>query len=60
MTTATGEYSAQELAILTGKAVVHGMVSDRVLRLDHAIRAYGPCRVSLDRAIAFTESFTDT
>lgn len=52
--------SAQEHAIQTGAKVVHGTVTDRVLRMYEAIRAYGPCRVALDRAIAFTESFKET
>jgi hypothetical protein len=49
--------SAQEHAIESGNTVVHGTVTDRVLRLNDAIRAYGPPRVTLDRAVLFTESF---
>ncbi len=52
--------SAQEAAIESGKTVMHGTVSDRVLRMYEAIRAYGPPRVSLDRAKLFTESFKET
>jgi formate C-acetyltransferase len=52
--------SAQEAAIEGGKKVMHGTVTDRVLRLYEAIRAYGPPRVSLDRAVQFTESFQET
>ena len=52
--------SAQEQAIESGNTVVHGTVTDRVLRMDHAIRAYGPPRVTLDRAVLFTESFKET
>jgi len=52
--------SAQEQAIESGKKVVHGTVTDRVLRLYEAIRDYGPPRVSMDRAVAFTESFKET
>jgi len=48
--------SAQEQAIESGKKVIHGTVTERVLRLYEAIRAYGSPRVSLDRAVAFTES----
>ena len=52
--------SAQEDAIEERKNVIHGSVTDRVLRLYEAIRAYGPPRVSLDRAVLFTESFKET
>ena len=52
--------SSQESAIESGKTVVHGTATDRVLRMFEAIRAYGPPRVSLDRAILFTESFKET
>jgi pyruvate formate-lyase/glycerol dehydratase family glycyl radical enzyme len=52
--------SAQEEAIESGKQFIHGTVSDRVLRMYEAIRAYGPPRVTLDRAILFTESFRET
>ena len=61
MSTATAAaLSAQELAIATGKNVIHGTVTDRVQRLFQTIRAYGPPRVALDRAVAFTESFKET
>ena len=52
--------SSQESAIESGKKVVHGTVTDRVLRMYEAIRAYGPPRVTLDRAVLFTESFKET
>ena len=52
--------SAQEQAIESVKKVVHGTVTDRVLRMYEAIRAYGPPRVTLDRAVLFTESFKET
>src|SRR5258708_6502036 len=52
--------SPQELAIATGKNVIHGTVTDRVQRLYESIRAYGPPRVTLDRAVLFTESFKET
>jgi pyruvate formate-lyase/glycerol dehydratase family glycyl radical enzyme len=57
---ATAVLSAQEEAIQTGKKVVHGTVADRILRMYEAIRAYGPPRVTLGRAILFTESFKET
>ena len=49
--------SAQEEAIESGKQTLHGGVTDRVVRLFEAIRSYGPPRVTLDRAVLFTESF---
>ena len=52
--------SAQEQAIESGKKVVHGTATDRVLRMYEAIRGYGPPRVTLDRAVLFTESFKET
>ena len=52
--------SAQEQAIESGKTVVHGAATDRVLRLLEAIRAYGQPRIALERAIYFTESFKGT
>jgi len=52
--------SAQEQAIESGKKVVHGKVTDRVLRMYEAVRGYGPPRVTLDRAVLFTESFKET
>jgi len=63
MSTATAtlvDLSAQEQAIQSGKTVMHGTVTDRVARLYEAIRSYGPPRVSLDRAVLFTESFKQT
>src|SRR5512137_2618597 len=52
--------SRQEAAIASGKKVLHGTVTDRVLRMFEAIRSYGPPRVALERAIYFTESFKTT
>ena len=52
--------SAQEQAILEGKKVLHGTVTDRVLRMFEAIRTSGPPRVALERAVYFTESFKAT
>src|SRR5512137_2082846 len=52
--------SAQEQAIVEGKKVMHGTVTDRVLRIFEAVRTYGPPRVALERAVYFTESFKAT
>ncbi len=52
--------SAQEQAIQSGKKVMHGTATDRVLRILDAIRSYGPPRAALERAIYFTESFKAT
>src|SRR5512134_2582325 len=60
MTTATADYSAQEQAIVAGRKVLHGTVTDRVIRMFDAIRSYGPPRVALERAVYFTESFKAT
>jgi len=57
---AASALSAQEQAIQSGKRVISGSATDRVLRLYDAIRSYGPPRVSLDRAVLFTESFKQT
>src|SRR5512136_3272212 len=53
-------FTAQERAIIEGKKVLHGTVTDRVLRMFEAIRSYGPPRLTLERAIYFTESFKTT
>ena len=60
--TATKEkvLTAQEHAIETGKRVLHGTASERVLRMFEAIREFGPPRVALERAVYFTESFKAT
>ncbi len=52
--------SAQELAIESGKKVLHGTVTDRVLRMYEEIRAYGPPRVGLylDSQFLFSHIFT--
>jgi formate C-acetyltransferase len=58
--TTTPTLTVQERAIAEGKKSLYENVSDRVLRLYEAIRAYGPPRVALDRAVLFTESFQAT
>jgi formate C-acetyltransferase len=58
--TAPETLTAQELAIESGKRALHDNVTDRVLRMFDAIRAYGPPRATLDRAALFTESFKET
>ena len=60
MSADTAHLSAQEQAIESGKTVVHGTVTDRVLRLYKAVREYGPPRASVERAVLFTESFKET
>ena len=57
---ATATLSVQEEAIQAGKATLHSAVTDRVLRMYEAIRGFGPPRVTLDRAVLFTESFKET
>lgn len=52
--------SAQEAAIESGESVIHGTVTERLLNLYERMRAYGPPRVTLDRAVLFTESFKET
>ena len=52
--------SAQEKAIIDGKKIMHGTVTDRVLRIFEAIRTAGTPRVALERAVYFTESFKAT
>jgi formate C-acetyltransferase len=52
--------SAQEQAIEAGRRTLHGNLSERVLRIFEAIRAYGSPRVTLDRALLFTDSFKAT
>src|SRR5512144_2770872 len=60
MTATTKTLSAQEEAILSGKKVLRGTATDRVLRMFEAIRSYGPPRLALERAVYFTESFQAT
>lgn len=60
MPTATSTLSPQEEAIHSGKTVLHGSVTDRVLRLYNAVRDFGPPRAAVDRAVLFTESFKET
>ena len=52
--------TTQEHAIAAGLRSIHGQVTDRVLRLFDGMRAYGPPRVCLERAVLFTESFKET
>ncbi len=52
--------SAQEEAIESGKKALHGNVTERILRMIELIRNYGDPRLTLDRAILFTESFKTT
>src|SRR5512138_994763 len=52
--------SAQEQAIASGKKVLHGTATDRVLRMFDAIRVFGAPRVAMERAVYFTESFKAT
>ena len=59
-TAPTPTLSAQKAAIEGGKQVMHDTITDRVLQMYEAIRAYGPPRVSLDRAMLFTASFKNT
>ncbi|HYB37133.1 MAG TPA: pyruvate formate lyase family protein [Mycobacterium sp.] len=56
----TEDLSRQEWAIQNGAKAVHGSITDRVLRLYDAIRASYRPRVTLERAIYFTESFQTT
>ena len=58
--TTTQELSAQELAIESGKKALHGNVTERILRMFEAIRNYGAPRLTLERAVLFTESFKTT
>ncbi len=56
----TEDLSRQEWAIQNGAKSVHGGITDRVQRLYDAIRASYRPRVTLERAIYFTESFQTT
>ena len=60
MSSTAAVLSAQEQAIASGATVLHGTATDRVVRMYEAIRAYGTPRVTLDRAVLFTESFKAT
>src|SRR5512144_61209 len=60
MTTQVHVLSAQEQALADGKKVLRGTATDRVLRMFDAVRAFGPPRVALERAVYFTESFKAT
>lgn len=59
-TTGCVALSAQEAAIASGRQVMHGTVTERVLRMYEAVRRYGPPQVTLDRALLFTESLKET
>ena len=52
--------STQEQAIESGSLVIHGEVTDRVLRMYESVLSYGPPRAFIDRAVAFTEVFKET
>lgn len=52
--------SVQEQAIESGKKSLHETVTDRVLRLFDAIRASYQPRLTLERAVFFTESMKTT
>jgi hypothetical protein len=52
----TAVLATQEAAIASGSKMLRPGVSDRVVRLLEAIRAYGPPRVALERAVYLTES----
>ncbi|HOM14094.1 MAG TPA: pyruvate formate lyase family protein, partial [Rubrivivax sp.] len=56
----TPTLSAQESAIASGREVLHGSATERVLRMYDAIRGYGAPRVALDRGLLFTESLKTT
>ena len=60
MSSTAAVLSAQEQAIASGATLLHGTATDRVVRMYDAIRAYGTVRVTLDRAVLFTESFKAT
>jgi len=54
-------YSAQEAALMEGKRAVRDNVSERALRLFERVRSSSQQpRVSLERAVCFTESFKQT
>ncbi len=58
--TNTRALSPQELAIQSDKKILYGSATDRVVRMYDAIRTYGAPRVTLERAVLFTESFKET
>ena len=58
MTTAI--LSAQEEAIQSGKKVLHGTVSESVLRLFNVLCASYQPQDTLEQAFSFTESFKAT
>src|SRR5512137_2750194 len=59
-TATTRMLSTQEQAIAEGKRILRGTVTDRVLRMFEAIRTSGTPRLTLERAVYFTESFKTT
>jgi pyruvate formate-lyase/glycerol dehydratase family glycyl radical enzyme len=60
MSSTASVLSAQEHAIESGSTLLHGTATDRVVRMYDAMRAYGTVRVTLDRAVLFSESFKET
>ena len=52
--------STQEQAIESGKKALYEGVTERVLGILNAIRNYGSPRLSVDRAVLFTESLKET
>jgi isethionate sulfite-lyase len=52
--------SGQEQAIESGQKIIHGTATERVLRLYEAIHPSHPPRVTLERAVLFTETFKET
>lgn len=59
-TGANSALSVQEQAIASGRKTLHPGVSDRVMRLFETINPSQPPRVTLERAVRFTESFKET
>src|SRR5664279_2775380 len=59
-TTTPPALSVQEAAIESGRNALHPGVTDRVMRLFDAIRASYQPKLTLDRAVLFTESMKTT
>ncbi len=52
--------STQEAAIASGSRFLHAGVTARVQRLLEAIQPTRPARVTLDRAVLFTDAFRES